>query len=136
MKNAEKYKKLIQSIKNTDQFTQEEIDADTKSIIIRQFTNMSVDDKFEILQDAVRAETSRRKEDIDTGRSVKTESVEDFNKKELIKLKMFFLRGVVMAVLFIVGLFILTYILLGTTVVHTGNALVNEAIAIFGYLFN
>ena len=136
MKNAEKYKKLIQSIKNTDQFTQEEIDADTKSIIIRQFTNMSVDDKFEILQDAVRAETSRRKEDIDTGRSVKTESVEDFNKKELIKLKMFFLRGVVMAVLVTVGLFILTYILLGTTVVHTGNALVNEAIAIFGYLFN
>ena len=136
MKNAEKYKKLIQSIKNTDQFTQEEIDADTKSIIIRQFTNMSVDDKFEILQDAVRAETSRRKEDIDTGRSVKTESDEDFNKKELIKLKMFFLRGVVMAVLVTVGLFILTYILLGTTVVHTGNALVNEAIAIFGYLFN
>jgi hypothetical protein len=135
MKNIEKYKKLIQSVKNTDQFSQDEIDIETKIIVLRQFTAMCIDDKFEILQDIVRAETSRRKDDKCIVKSYPSESVEDFNKKELIKLKMFFLRFLTLTLLFIVGSFFLIYILLGSEVVHSSNALIDEAIVIFQQLF-
>lgn len=145
MKSLEKYKRLIQAIKNTDKFSKDELDNDTMNIAVRLFNGLPISDKFEILQNAVNTVTTSNEEtgsdtatnptEAKNNTSV-TESVEDFNKKELIKLKMFFLRFLTIVILIVFGLFTLIYILLGSSVLHTGNALVDEAIAIFNYLFN
>lgn len=144
MKSVEKYKRLIQAIKNTEKFPLEEIDTETMNIAIQMFNNLPIADKFEILQDAVNKKTEDNVEaesvssdpDADTTKDQKTESVEEFNKKELIKLKIFFLKFLTIGIIAVLSLFALTYLLLGSIAVHTGNAVVNEAIAIFEYLFN
>lgn len=137
MKSVAKYKKLIEAIKDTEESsTTDKADDETMKIALRIFNSMDASDQFQILQQITAQPASNRRATDVSGYQGMPESVEDFNKKELIKIKMFFIRMLMTIVLIIIGLMILSALILGSGVIHSSNAVVDEIIAIYGYLFN
>jgi hypothetical protein len=64
------------------------------------------------------------------------DDIEEYNKKELIRLKVWGIKVIVLIGLLISSVIILSTIILGAGVVHTTNRFISEVQAILGYLSN
>lgn len=149
MTDINSYKKLIRAIKRIGPIAENSNDTEAINIVIRMFNAMPVEDRFKILKKAIehpslvpqKRSAPSQVQDNQEQKTADTllnsdNSVSDFNQKELIKLKMFFLRFAVRVAVISVGLFAVLYFIIGTTTIHSGNSFINEAITIFQYLFN
>lgn len=149
MTDFNNYKKLIRAIKRLGPLTDDSSNKEALIIVLRIFNAMPIEERFKILKRAVEHPISPAlknpvsSEIQNTQETVQppvipgnTESVSEFNQKELIKLKMFFLRFFTGVVIIVAGLFALAYLILGSNAVHSGNSFIKEAVAIFQDLFN
>lgn len=120
--------------------------------ILTVFSNLPDEDKIQILESLLSIQELDKKvpiQDIkvmpsivpdvkimnDADKAVDTElpDIDEFNKKELIVLKTFIIKSVIMFLFILVLLMIVFIIAFGSGAIHSTNAFIEELSAIYGY---